>query len=128
MEAVVSFSIANEVGSASQRVPRRSSAGGPPKVESGQKGAKHKQKEKEKTETKSLKHGAGENGVTKGKGESEKKKKKKSKEEKKDEGTKRPLSAYMLYNNYRRPVLRKEHPSKSPLLLLINSPWSPRHL
>ena len=25
---------------------------------------------------------------------------------------KRPLSAYMLYNNYRRPVLRQEHPGK----------------
>jgi hypothetical protein len=25
---------------------------------------------------------------------------------------KRPLSAYMLYNNYRRPVLRSEHPGK----------------
>lgn len=28
---------------------------------------------------------------------------------------KRPLSAYMLYNNYRRPVLRQEHPGKSLL-------------
>ena len=25
---------------------------------------------------------------------------------------KRPLSAYMLFNNYRRPVLRSEHPGK----------------
>ena len=25
---------------------------------------------------------------------------------------KRPLSAYMLYNNHRRPVLRSEHPGK----------------
>jgi len=29
---------------------------------------------------------------------------------------KRPLSAYMLYNNYRRPVLRKEHPG---MIILI---------
>lgn len=27
---------------------------------------------------------------------------------------KKPLSAYMLYNNYRRPVLRDEHPGKQP--------------
>ena len=26
---------------------------------------------------------------------------------------KRPLSAYMLYNNHRRPILRAEHPGKS---------------
>jgi hypothetical protein len=26
---------------------------------------------------------------------------------------KRPLSAYMLYNNHRRPTLRSEHPGKS---------------
>jgi len=25
---------------------------------------------------------------------------------------KRPLSAYMLYNNHRRPTLRSEHPGK----------------
>ena len=28
---------------------------------------------------------------------------------------KRPLSAYMLYNNHRRPTLRAEHPGKLPL-------------
>ena len=27
---------------------------------------------------------------------------------------KRPLSAYMLYNNHRRPILRAEHPGKYP--------------
>ena len=27
---------------------------------------------------------------------------------------KRPLSAYMLYNNHRRPTLRSEHPGKYP--------------
>lgn len=49
------------------------------------------------------------------KGEKEKKKKKKSKEEKQKnggEGLKRPLSAYMLFNNHRRPILKKEHPGK----------------
>ena len=42
------------------------------------------------------------------------KKRKKTKEEKQKsekEGIKRPLSAYMLYNNHRRPILKKEHPS-----------------
>lgn len=49
----------------------------------------------------------------KGKGEKEKKKKKKSKDDKEKkgaEGLKRPLSAYMLFNNHRRPILKKEHP------------------
>lgn len=40
-------------------------------------------------------------------------KKKKNKEENKDNNIKKPLSAYMLYNNHRRPVLRKEYPRKS---------------
>lgn len=30
---------------------------------------------------------------------------------------KKPLSAYMLYNNYRRPVLRSEYPRKSSSFL-----------
>ena len=33
---------------------------------------------------------------------------------------KRPLSAYMLYNNHRRPVLRSEHPGKPQFRLIIN--------
>jgi hypothetical protein len=50
-----------------------------------------------------------------GKDEKDKKKKKKSKDDKDKngvEGLKRPLSAYMLFNNYRRPILKKEHTSK----------------
>lgn len=43
-----------------------------------------------------------------------KKKKKKTKEEKdkNGDGLKRPLSAYMLFNNHRRPILKKEHQGK----------------
>lgn len=33
---------------------------------------------------------------------------------------KRPLSAYMLLNNFRRPVLQAEHPGKYPAL--VSSP------
>lgn len=45
--------------------------------------------------------------------EDKKKDKKEKKKHKKDEdGPKRPLSAYMLYNNYRRPMLREQDPSK----------------
>ena len=33
---------------------------------------------------------------------------------------KRPLSAYMLYNNHRRPTLRTEHPGKYLSLILID--------
>lgn len=45
----------------------------------------------------------------------DKKKKKKSKNDKELNGDgkdkiKKPLSAYMLYNNYRRPTLTNEHP------------------
>ena len=42
----------------------------------------------------------------------DKKAKKKASKEKNGDGLKRPPSAYMLYNNYRRPVLRQENPSK----------------
>ena len=44
----------------------------------------------------------------------EKKDKAKKKEIKDANGNilKRPLSAYMLYNNHRRPTLRSEHPGK----------------
>jgi hypothetical protein len=41
---------------------------------------------------------------------------KKQKEPLKDENgneLKRPQTAYMLFNNYRRPILRNEHPGKS---------------
>jgi len=38
---------------------------------------------------------------------------------------KRPLSAYMLYNNHRRPTLRSEHPDLSlpNLSKLIGDEW-----
>eukprot|EP00347_Sterkiella_histriomuscorum_P008729 403343976 len=96
-------------------------------------GAKHKIKEKEKSEKKSQsqsqqadkEHQNHGHDVTKasqatnskssksGKDEGKDKKKKKTKEERKDgtEGLKRPLSAYMLFNNFRRPTLKKEHPA-----------------
>lgn len=32
---------------------------------------------------------------------------------------KRPLTAYMLFNNYRRPMLRSEHPGKFKILFTI---------
>lgn len=48
----------------------------------------------------------------KAKNESAKKKKKSKEEHKEGDAPKKPLSAYMLYNNYRRPVLRKEYPGK----------------
>jgi hypothetical protein len=54
--------------------------------------------------------------------------KKKDKKEKKaqlvDENgneLKRPLSAYMLFNNYRRPVIRNEHPGNLILLILFRA-------
>lgn len=45
----------------------------------------------------------------------DKKKKKKSKDDKDLNGAevlKKPLTAYMLFNNHRRPTLRNEHPCK----------------
>jgi hypothetical protein len=41
-----------------------------------------------------------------------KEEKKKKKKEKDPDALKRPLSAYMLYNNYRRPMLRELDSSK----------------
>ena len=41
-----------------------------------------------------------------------KKEKKKSKKNKDDTGLKRPLSAYMLYNNFRRPDLKEKDACK----------------
>lgn len=83
---------------------------------------KHKTKEKEKGDKKAEKQSSenkgegqeGEGSQDKASKKEKKKKKKKEKEESKNgDGIKRPLSAYMLYNNYRRPVLRKEFPSNS---------------
>ena len=50
----------------------------------------------------------------KGASKEEKKEKAKKKVMKDANGNeiKRPLSAYMLYNNHRRPTLRTEHPGK----------------
>lgn len=52
---------------------------------------------------------------TKAQTKEEKKEKAKKKVVKDANGNelKRPLSAYMLYNNHRRPTLRSEHPGKS---------------
>lgn len=47
-----------------------------------------------------------------GKAGHEDKKEKKTKKKRNEDGPKRPLSAYMLYNNYRRPMLREQDPSK----------------
>ena len=98
---------------------QRSSLQEPKEIEGAQKGAKHKHKEKEKGDKKGDKndkdHGSGDHekgDAGKGKSESKSKKKKNKEENKGAEGIKRPLSAYMLYNNHRRPVLRKEHPCK----------------
>lgn len=91
-------------------------------VDSLAKGAKHKIKEKEKSDQKQDKlsqaaeregHGSSPVSTPKNKNEKEKKKKKKSKDNKDLNGgeiLKRPLSAYMLFNNHRRPTLKREHP------------------
>ena len=47
-----------------------------------------------------------------GKEEKKEKPKKKTPKDANGNDLKRPLSAYMLYNNHRRPVLRSEHPGK----------------
>jgi hypothetical protein len=44
--------------------------------------------------------------------EDKKEKKKNKKKEADPNGLKRPLSAYMLYNNFRRPALKEADPSK----------------
>ncbi|CDW71542.1 fact complex subunit ssrp1 [Stylonychia lemnae] len=104
------------------------------------KGAKHKIKEKEKSDKKqeSLSqhadkdHGEAQvtsSGTQKTKGEKEKKKKKKSRDDKDKNGVdaiKRPLSAYMLFNNHRRPILKKEHAAMSlpEVSKMIGEEWS----
>ena len=53
---------------------------------------------------------------------SEKGKDKKTKTPMKDANgnvVKKPLTAYMLFNNYRRPMLRSEHPGKRRSLLIL---------
>ena len=77
-------------------------------TEAAHQGAKHKSKAADKEEQRNTALEA-EAGSSK-----DKKDKKKSQPLKDANGNdlKRPLSAYMLYNNYRRPVLRSEHPGK----------------
>jgi hypothetical protein len=81
-------------------------------------GAKHKQKEHDKAEGRSnrlsqsglsgdeVKNGKGKDSGTKGEEKGKKSKKKKEIKGVNGEAVKRPLSAYMLYNNFRRPVLQ----------------------
>ena len=81
---------------------------------------KHKNADKESSQGLS---GAKEDGrKSKDKGEKgEKSKERKHKEILKDANgndLKRPLTAYMLFNNFRRPVLQKDHPGKSPAFAL----------
>ena len=59
---------------------------------------------------------------TKAQTKEEKKEKAKKKVVKDANGNelKRPLSAYMLYNNHRRPTLRSEHPGKSTKSIMSN--------
>ena len=71
-------------------------------------GAKHKTKEQEKIDTKAEKLKQKEDDKERRKSE----KKIKRKKEKKEGAIKRPLSAYMLYSNHRRPILKLENTSK----------------
>ena len=76
-------------------------------------GCRHKEKTEVKQEQRVAAAAAS---ITKANGNAkeEKKDKAKKKEIKDANGNvlKRPLSAYMLYNNHRRPTLRSEHPGK----------------
>lgn len=51
------------------------------------------------------------------------KKKKEEKLKRAKEGMKKPLSPYMLYNNFRRPVLKNDHPGK--LLIILQAELVP---
>lgn len=90
----------------------------------GMGGAKRKSKDADKQQFRngrlSQSSQSGENGEKGGKTSKEAKleeKKQKAKQKKvlrdsNGESVKRPLSAYMLYNNFRRPVLQQEHSGK----------------
>ena len=91
-------------------------------------GARHKQKEADKADKRAMSNSglSGDEANNKGKTGKEsgqkaaedKGKKSKGKKILRDangESVKRPLSAYMLLNNFRRPVLQLEHPGKSNL-------------
>ncbi len=73
---------------------------------------KHKEKDKSEKKDKKRAHNNGEvQGQPPASDKQASGQRKKVKKENKD-GIKKPLSAYMLYNNFRRPILRKEHPSR----------------
>ena len=82
-------------------------------------GTRHKDKAAEKDEQRLNEVlGSSPNLDKKGEPVKEEKKEKPKKKTPKDANgndLKRPLSAYMLYNNHRRPVLRQEHPGKAPV-------------
>lgn len=88
-----------------------------------EKGAKHKSKAAEKEAAQSESKSAKEDGrKSKDKADKgEKTKEKKQKETLKDANgndLKRPLTAYMLFNNFRRPILQKDHPGKFTRFIL----------
>lgn len=58
------------------------------------------------------KDGAADNSGAKIQASGKNSKEKSSKKKDDDNGLKKPLSAYMLFNNFRRPVLRDEYPRK----------------
>jgi hypothetical protein len=80
-------------------------------------GAKHKSKaaDKEAATTDNDKVSSKDGKESKGKHADGKKQKKEKVQLKDANGNdlKRPLTAYMLYNNFRRPILKEEHPGKS---------------
>ena len=79
-----------------------------------QNGSRHKDKAADKLEQRMAAATSANGSPTKGLTKEEKKEKAKKKVVKDANGNelKRPLSAYMLYNNHRRPTLRQEHPGK----------------
>lgn len=90
---------------------------GESKHQTEESGAKHKIKEKEKSFD-VVSQGKASTDVKQAasaKGEAASKDKKQKQPVKDEHGIelKRPQTAYMLFNNYRRPVLRSEHPGKS---------------
>jgi hypothetical protein len=77
-------------------------------------GAKHKSKATEKEEARAAK--AEIDAISTKSAKDKKDKKRQPLKDENGNDLKRPLSAYMLYNNYRRPVLRAEHSGRSLLL------------
>eukprot|EP00351_Strombidinopsis_sp_SopsisLIS2011_P006015 CAMPEP_0116872048 /NCGR_PEP_ID=MMETSP0463-20121206/2679_1 /TAXON_ID=181622 /ORGANISM="Strombidinopsis sp, Strain SopsisLIS2011" /LENGTH=126 /DNA_ID=CAMNT_0004511641 /DNA_START=342 /DNA_END=722 /DNA_ORIENTATION=- len=90
-------------------------------------GAKHKSKAAEKDAAKLEKlQETVETSKSAEETKKDKKAKKKASKEKNGDGLKRPPSAYMLYNNYRRPVLRTENPKSSlpDISRVIGAEWN----